>query len=837
MESKPQLYMIGNAHLDPVWLWRWQEGLQEVKATFRSALDRMNEYEEFVFTSSQAVVYEWIERNEPAMFEEIRRRVAEGRWVLCGGWWIQSDCNLPSGESFVRQALYGQRYFLEKFGVISTVGYNVDSFGHHAMLPQLLKKAGMDAYVFMRPGEHEKHLDYDLFWWESDDGSRVLTYRIPFYTHLSFGETPDAFERSLEHQLREATADRAGRMVFYGVGNHGGGPTKANIERIRELQRGQTAAELRFSSPPQFFASAGVEDDRENTIPTLRDELQMHAKGCYSVHAQAKIWNRRTEQLLVTAEKFAATAALVTNHPFAERDRMTQAWKSLLFNQFHDILPGSSIEAAYDDARDLYGEANAIAGRALHEAVQSLSWRIAIQPEEGMKPIVVFNPHGWPVKTNIQLEFGHFGFGREFHSFRPGDYLVDERDAVVPIQEVQSESTTVWRQRLSFVAELPPLGYRTFRIRSGETRAAETARTGPADAKAGSARASDHVLENEWLRLELDPDTGWIAGLYDKRTQVELFRGPAAQPVVIDDPSDTWSHGIERYDMELGPVRATHIRLVEEGPVQAVILAEYEYGRSLISQRFTVYRELAHVEVSVTVDWRERFKMLKLRFPVQGSAEKTTYEIPYGTIARANDGLEMPGLSWFDQSGSHAGLSILNDGKYSFDCQGSVMNLTVLRSPIFAYDRSKTLDPNTRYTYMDQGIHRFTYVLLPHAGDWREAGTVRRAAELNQPPIPVIETYHEGDLPQTGSYLVVEGADSASVVISAIKQAEDGGGIILRCVETAGRPANVKIVYRPLNRTIEAAFGPCEIKTFRVPLEPALPIEEVDFLERPCERT
>lgn len=820
-----KLHMIGNAHLDPVWLWRWQEGFQEVKATFRSALDRMTEYEDFIFTSSTAAIYEWIENNEPRMFQEIRRRVAEGRWVLCGGWWVQSDCNLPSGESFVRQGLYGQRYFQEKFGVMSTVGYNVDSFGHHAMLPQLLRKSGMDRYVFMRPGEHEKHLDTDLFWWESDDGSRVLAYRIPFYTHLSMGEIPGAFEAAVAYYVKHKLEPSSphDQLLFFGVGNHGGGPTKQNIEAIVKMNEDPQYPELVFSSPDRYFDQASTEG-----IPVLRDELQMHAKGCYSVQSDVKRWNRKAEQLLVTAEKYAIVADRVAGQPYP--DRMGQAWKNVLFNQFHDILPGSSIEAVYEqDARDSYGEANAIAGRALNDALQSISWRIRIDPDDRMKPIVVFNPHSWPTKGNVELEFGHFGYSREYHSFVDTDILLDEEGKQIPIQRVKSSSSTIWRQRLSFIAELPPLGYRTYRVVSGDNAGALVAFT-PVD-------ASDHRMENDGLRLELDPRTGWIASLFDKRNRVELFRGPAAQPVVIEDTSDTWSHGVERFDKEIGAFVATRLRRIEHGPVKSVIRVESEYGQSRVIQHFTLYKDLHHVEVNVTVDWREQWKMLKLRFPVNVDTDKTTYEIPYGTIERTNNGDEVPGLSWFDQSGTANGgdflygLSILNDGKYSFDAQGHCMNMTILRSPIYAHDAGEAPDPDGWYTFMDQGIQHFTYVLLPHEGDWKQAGTVKRAAELNQPPMTVIETYHQGDLPQTDRYIEI---DEDNIIVSAMKKAEDNGDLIVRCYETNHTATRAKVTLPKWNRVIEAEFGPCEIKTFRIPQDASLPVVETDFLERPC---
>ncbi|MBM7564253.1 alpha-mannosidase [Paenibacillus sacheonensis] len=827
-----KLHMIGYAHSDPVWLWQWQEGFQEMKATFRSALDRMNEYEPFIFTSSQAAMYEWLEEHDAGMFKEIRARVAEGRWVLCGGWWVQADCNLPSGESFIRQGLYGQRYFQEKFGTLCTVGYNTDSFGHHAMLPQLLKGCGMDAYVFMRPGSHERQLASDLFRWTSPDGSSVLTYRIPFYTHIITGTVEQGI-RFGERQTAESPWKTA--MIYYGVGNHGGGPTKQNIETVMKEAElsGAGPVDIVFSSPDRFFEDMRTLPD----IPVLAGELQMHAKGCYSVQAATKKWNRQAEQLMATTEKWASVSAMLLGRPYPELDR---AWKNVLFNQFHDILPGSSISAALDrDARDAYGESHAIAGRALNDALQSISWRIHIDPEEGMKPIVVFNAHAWPVKANVELDFGHFGEGREFHSFTDQDTLVDERGQEVAVQRVTPLSTTIWRQRLSFVAELPALGYRTFRVvrRSSLTSAADFE----------GIDATDTRLENAYLRLELDPATGGIRSLYDKRSGAELFAvggiggGIAA---VIEDRSDTWSHGIERFDRQIGVFRPTSIRLLELGPVKSVIRVASEYGASRLLQDFTMYRELDGVEVKSKVDWLEQFKLLKLRFEVAVDADGDDYEIPYGVITRPNDGLEYPGQSWFSRTGmlpgqqaKAYGISILNDCNYSFDTKGNTMSMTVLRSPIVAYDENAVLDHRHQdeYDYTDQGRHHFAYTLLPHHGSWREGDTIRRAAELNQPPITVIETYHDGPLPQQGSFISVDGE---GVQADVLKRAEDGDGWIIRCRETAGRANAHAVVSLPiLGRTVDALLGPYEIKTFRIPTQPELPVVETDFLERPSSGT
>lgn len=799
------VHMVGNAHLDPVWLWQWQEGFQEAKATFRSVLNLMAANPDFLFTSSSAAIYEWVEQNDPAMFAEIQDRVAEGRWEIAGGWWIQPDCNIPGGESFVRQGLYGQRYFAEKLGVTATVGYNPDSFGHAATLPQILRKSGMDSYVMMRPQPHEKRLPGRTFWWESPDGSRVLTYRIP-YEYSTWGKSVERWVRYILPEFKGPIHDL---MVFYGVGNHGGGPTQANIDSIREMNADPEFPTLLFSTPARFFARVRAEGGR---LPEVQDELQMHAVGCYAAHSGVKQWNRRAEHLLMTAERWSTVAHRVTGQAYP--DDFARAWKGVLFNQFHDILAGTSIEAAYDDARNLYGEALAIAGRNQNYAIQSLSWNITIPFEEGAKPIVVFNPHAWPARMKVELEFG---------AVRDTDVLLDSEGVEIPFQALQSEATvTRSRNRLAFQADLPAFGYHTYRLTEGE---------GHSFPRVGG---DSHTLENDRWRLEVDPDTGALRSLYDREEGFEWLRRPAARGTVYEDRSDTWSHGVVAYADVVGEFSPVTIRRVEDGPVQSTIRVTGRYGSSRLVQDFTMYPEGDRIDVRVTVDWREHFKLLKLVFPLNLYFTTATYEIPYGAIQRPGNGHEVPGQSWVDLSGAarehggHFGMSVLNDAKYSFDATEHEIRMTVLRSPIYAHHIPREPEEDGEFSHIDQGIQHFSYSLLPHRGSWEDGGTVRRAAELNEPAVALVETYHPGALPPRDSLMAV---DHQNVVVTVLKKAEDGEDVIVRAYETAGRPTRATIALAAWNREIEAEFGAWEIKTFRVPQDAEMPVRETNLIE------
>jgi alpha-mannosidase len=798
--------MIGNGHLDVVWLWPWWEGLEEAWSTFRSALDRMREHPEFRFAASSAAYYDWVERLDPAMFKEIRERVAEGRWELVGGWWVEPDCNIPGGEALVRQVLQGQRYFRSRFGRTAEVGFNIDSFGHAATLPQLLSKAGLRAYCFFRPGPHERDLPGHAFWWKAADGSRTLAYRIPF----QYQTGPEQLTSHIERCLAEL-GGHGPIACFYGVGNHGGGPTRANIEAIDRLRDRMPGVHVTFGSLGSFFDAV---EGSGIALPVHEGELQHHASGCYAAHSGIKRGNRRAEQKLLAAEK-AQVLALRMGALKAPGD-LSQAWRSVLFNQFHDILAGTSIEPAYDDARDLHGEAAAQADRELHRSLQAVAIHVDVAHREGTTPLVVFNPHSWRARTVVELEAGRLDGARA---------IEDERGRVRPLQDLRPQATVnQGRRRVAFLADLPPLGYRVYRAVAGE---------GPEEPDAPRR----YVLEDERLRLEIDPATGQIASLFDKQRDLEVLAGPGGRAVVVADDSDTWSHDRTRFQEVVGEFEVVLVRHVEHGPVKSVLRVESRYGRSTLTQDFALLHGLGSIVVDVNVDWHERWQALKLRWPVDVVDGRASYEIAHGSVERPADGEEEPAQGWIDLSGTHPGtgavhgLSLLNDGKFSHDVEGRVMSLTVLRSPVYAHHDPRRLTPEEGddVHFIDQGAQRFTYALLPHEGGWREAGTVRRAAELNQPAVAFWHTGHPGKLPSACSLLEIE---PASVVLTALKPAEDGrGDTILRCLETVGRETVARIRLHGWERELEVRLGANELKTLRVPADHERPVTETDLVE------
>jgi alpha-mannosidase len=809
--TRPVLHLIGNSHIDPVWLWQWPEGYQEIRATFRSALDRMREYPEFIFTCDSVAYYEWIAEIDPEMFEEIRERVAEGRWELVGGWWVEPDCNLPGGESFVRQALLGQRFFLEHFGRIATVGYNVDPFGHHGMLPQLLRRSGMDSYVFMRPGPHELQLPGPVFWWESADGSRVLAYRLPH----EYCAPREDLGLHLDKSIAQLPDRWTEMMAFYGVGNHGGGPTRENLDSIRRLDGAGAMPSLRHSTPAAFFASIRAS---ERELPTWRSDLQHHAVGCYSAHSGIKRWMRRIENELAAAEAWSAIASLETGRA-SPRAELGRAWRQVLFNQFHDTLGGTAIEPAYRDARDQLGEASSIANRSLNLAIQSISRRIDIPHDPATVPIVVFNPLAWPVTAAVELEYG---------GLRPTDGLLDGDGRPVPFQQIQSYATvSAWRSRLTFEAELPPLGYRLYRMRAGAERPRP---------EAGPLRVEGTTLENDRIRLTIDPETGRIASLVrkDPDGELEVIEPSRSRAVVLDDTSDTWGHRRLSWRDEIGPFETETVEVVETGPVRGLIRVQSRFGQSRLTEDYLLTAGGDGVEIRVIVDWREHARLLKLRYASPVSDPVATYEIPYGAIQRPADGDEEPGQRWVDVSGradggGTIGLAVLNDAKFGFDVDAGTIGITAVRSPIFAHHEPAVPREGVRYQFQDQGVQRFTLGLVPHRGSWSDAGLTRRAIELNQPPTVLLESFHDGGLGPSRSWAAVE---PDHVVLGAVKLAEDRDDLVVRVVETAGRAAEARVAFPTWDRELRFAIGAHEIRTFRVPADGSDPVE-TDLLERP----
>ena len=802
MKKKNTFYFVGNAHLDPVWQWHWQEGSAEAKATIRSALDRMKEFPDYVFVCSSASVYQWVEEFTPEMFEEVKQRVKEGRFVVVGGWHVQPDCNNPSGEGFARQSLYSQRYFKEKLGVTATVGYNVDSFGHNLMLPQILKKSGMNSYIFMRPGEHEKHLDDDLFNWVSPDGSSVMTYRILDGYGWNFQDM-DALLRRMKDVDEKSHTDIDAGFLFYGIGNHGGGPTIRNLELIEQYKKEHPETKVVYSNVADLFDHVREEGI---ALPEHHDDLQHHASGCYSTVSSIKNGIRRGETNLSAAEAYSMVANRLCGKA-VHTNAFENAWKNICFLHFHDSMGGCSFREAYDDAAYLYGMANHTAAVEENNALQTISWIIDTSDRSKGIPVVVFNPNGFDVDELVRVN--------KF-SVRVVDCNGDD----VPFQRVYSSAEEcMWRPDTLFKAHVPALGYAVYYITDEWIPEKERlvipleveGSLVKATAYDGFRTANNHqgtVLENDIYRIEFELYSGYIISFVDKRTGEELISGRAAVPVVVDEYyHDTWSHAKNYFTDYMARFSDAEVSVVEGGPVRATVKVVSRYNDSTLTQYFSLEPGSDHLRVRAVVDWHEKFKMLKLAWPMKIDNPKAYYEIPFGVIERPADGEEEPGLMWTAVKGDNGGFAILNDKTYSSSVKDGTIFHTILRSTIYG-DHGGPRTSESEFS--EQGRMEFNYELMPVGDSW--APVIRSARQLNKPVTNIIETWHPGRLSDRPYGSIHISADN--VMLSACKRSEDGTGLVLRLYETDGVETPVTISGDLLPVSLDVTFTPYSMRTY-----------------------
>ena len=774
----------GNSHIDMAWLWPWTETVEVVRNTFRSALDLMREYPDFKFSMSSARTYVWMEEKYPDLFKEIQQRVREGRWEVVGGMWVEPDLNMPGGESLVRQILVGKRYFHEKFGVDVKIGWNPDSFGYNWQLPQIYKKSGIDYFVTQKlMWAHEfTTFPYKLFWWESPDGSRLLTY---FPHDYAANTDPVSMARDLSvwiPSLYGTDAKQHNDMLhLYGVGDHGGGPTRIMLDTAtRWMKPDVVYPNLQFTTASSFF------DDMQKKlsgmeVPTWRDELYFeYHRGVMTTQAETKKRIRKTEELLLNAEKFSSLATLYgRKYPSEDFDR---GWKRLLFDDFHDIMPGSGIAVNYLDAKRNLEDVGRAGHAILHESLEELAARINIQGP-GV-PVVIFNSLSWPRKEVIEVEVQLPGVAKQIE-------VRDFSGKIVPSQLLTHDSETN-RARLLVEASVPALGYKTYYVRAAEKVTPQVS----------AVKSSADMLENEFVRVKVDAHTGCLTSLFDKRSNTESLAPAETEAggpkdticgnlleAFRDKPKawDAWNIDADFEKEHWDLTQADEVKLMESGPLRAIIQVKQHFENSSFIRNITLTAGSPRVDVRMIADWHEKHILLKVAFPLSAHNEKAAFEIPYGSIERpttrntpAEQGkFEVPALQWADLSDAKHGFSLLNDSKYGYDAKGNVLRLSLLRSPEWP-------DPHA-----DEGLHEFTYSMYAHPGTWREAETVRRGYELNYDLLAVGTAKHPGAMKEEHSFFEVQ-ADN--VVMTAIKKAEDDGSLILRFYEWAGKELDVKIV-------------------------------------------
>ncbi len=787
------MHLTGNSHIDAAWLWPWTETVDVVKRTFSTALQLMNEYPDYTYTQSAAQYNAWIADKYPEMNEQIKKRIKEGRWEIVGGMWVEPDLNMPDGEAQVRSILVGKRWFQKEYGVDVRIGWNPDSFGYTWQLPQIYKRSGIDYFVTQKTAWNDTNqFPFKLFWWESPDGSKVLTYFPHDYANNNLN--PVRLSRDFKI-AREHTPGLTEMMDLYGIGDHGGGPTRAILDEGQHwMQADKIVPKMKFGTAQSYFTEFEkkiVSDPRtwdydsiakgyqlppappegKVAIPTWKSELYFeYHRGVMTTQASHKRNMRDSEEWALNAEKLASLAWLEGDaYP---GDELTDAWKKITFNDFHDLAAGSGIGIIYKEAQQDYDRVRWATNEISQHALKTISSEVDTQIASGV-PVMVVNPLAWErsgsVTVNVQLPAAAAG----------GVSVLDATNHVVPSQVLETNDKTHSYRLVVAVDKVPSMGYKILHVVPG------------AKPFASDLKAEGLTLENAVLKVTVDRQTGCITSLYDKKTKFEALAPGACGNQLqtfkdLPKQYDAWNIDPGTLDHFTPIEKADSVELIAKGPLHSAIRVTHTWQSSKFVQDITLDAGSDQVDVVNDIDWHETHVLLKAAFPLAATSNKATYEIPYGTIQRPTTRnnsweqaqFEVPALRWADLGDGQHGFSLLNNSKYGYDDKDNVLRISMLRSPTWP-------DPDA-----DRGHQHFTFALYPHGGDWKQALTVRHGYEYNYQLKAIQVQAHSGSLPAAHAYVTV---NPENVVLTALKKAEDANGLIFRVYEWAGKSDDVKI--------------------------------------------
>jgi len=770
----------------------------------------MSLYDGFTFSQSCPQYYEWMKNRNPAIFRAIQDNVRNKHWELVGGMWVEPDLNLPDGESLVRQRLYGQRFYLNHFGRISEIAWLPDTFGFAWSIPQILYKSGARYFYTSKPVWNDTtRFPFSTFLWQGPDGTQLLTHVCDLMGKnllniRSFARTNRLvnFRQSLEANYNTRPGEIASKLsdilpeagIFYGWGDGGNGPKTFEVESAVRLQN---KGYLEIATAQKFFEK--LEPFRER-LPVWNDEiyLEFH-RGCYTTQAWIKKANREAEIAARNAEIISSMNALFRD-PYPG-EVLRDNWKKLLFNQFHDILPGSSIPEVYDDARIEYDELFSTLHRLMRDGIQSIGRRINTQSEQfaDATPIINYNTLSW---RRTQTAFLRLDSDREKE-------VIDAAGNVTPSQVI----TLNGHPTLAFTAcDLPELGYRTYYLRD-KTRADGEAPTPMAVLE----QDGSITLENEFLRASVDPETGCVVSMFDKMLEREMLAGPSNRLRLYHDANMAYpAWNIDRYyrrrEIEIAPP-ADPPEIIENGGVVATVQVKTRLENSEIVQKIKIFRDRPLLVFTTHADWHEKNKLLKVDFDTAVKGERVASDIPYGAIERPTRPRlpaqkarwELPAQKWIDLSNGRYGLALLNQDKYGFSINSNLLSLTLLRAPKYPLPVPNAwgLPPmSDRPKHTDQGSHTIRYALHAHPGDWRDGEVWKRGMEFNCTPLVVRTDHHDGILPRESTSLSCR---SKTTYIGAIKRPEDNPDkpdskyhqIVVRLIEATGRPDTVTLKFEP----------------------------------------
>ncbi|HBH85891.1 MAG: hypothetical protein A2X05_02170 [Bacteroidetes bacterium GWE2_41_25] len=782
-----KLHVIPQAHIDLSWWWRYDPSAIHViaKHTLEVAFDNMEKFPDYTFTFLQVPVMEPLEKLYPDLFYKLRYYVHNrraigpglpnpgpsgdnGRLAIGSGLFVETDGCLPCGESIVRQCLYGKRWIKYQFDIDVKTAWFQDAWTHPWTYPQILKKSGIDSYMFTRPRGKMKD---SMFWWESADGSRVFAYNpLAAGGNLSPKDEIDKYLADINSKYGINDG-----ITLIGVGNHGGGAIRADVERMHqvmnEINNGKSLAKIMFSTPKQFLAAAMTE---KGNFPVYRYEIEPTIRGAYTTVGEIKKGNRQSETMLMTLEKFASVSYALGygNYP---SEQIYSSWKKLMINQFHDPISGTDILPSIDDVLRRFKEIVDTSSILLDESLRSITKHINTQGDGDA--LVIFNPLSWK-RTDVVEATLKLPAGTNYIS------ILDQEKRRIPVQIVSvKEKEGANEFKVLFLAEnIPSMGYSTFRVRPENEK--------PSDKNAFRTRR--FLLENEFFRVKIDSVTGCVSGITDKRNKREaLEKGGLGNLIqVIDDFGDSEGfllspEGAREYNLWTGKTvnldSYTEAELIENGPVRSMVQIKKNYNLARFIQRIYLYPGIDRVDFELIIDWNGKNKMVKVAFPVNSENKNATYEIPYGNIERPSIGEEHNAQKWVDISNKQYGVSVLNDSRYGYDVKDNMIRLSLLRSPDHPVE---SLD--------DRGIHQIKYSVFPHKGDWRGAGVVQEGYEFNYPLIAVREESHKGKLPATHSFVEVA---PENFIIKVLKKAEDSDDLILRFYETTGSAGTATVKF------------------------------------------
>ncbi|BDA69726.1 glycosyl hydrolase 38 protein [Calothrix sp. PCC 7716] len=793
------IHLLGHAHLDMAWLWQVEETWRAAQNTFESVLKLQQDFPDLVFCHSTPALYAWVEENRPDLFAQIQFQVKAEKWEVLGGFWVEPDLNLISGESIVRQLLYGQRYTQEKFGKISSIVWVPDTFGFCWTLPQFMVSAGIEYFVTQKLRWNDTtKFQKGAFLWRSPDGSEIFSYMSGL---IGEGIDPEKMVAySCEWETQTGIKDA---LWLPGVGDHGGGPTRDMLEIAQRWQKSEVFPKLEFTTAENYLRHIQNKcRDAINRVSTWNDELYLEFhRGCYTTHADQKRFNRKCEILLYEAEIFAAWANIRCGVKYPKTE-LEAAWKKLLFNQFHDILPGSSITEVYTDALPEWQEVERVGTEILHKSLHEIALQAPLPtpPHKDFLPIFVFNSLNWSRSEVVCVDLPEsFSFACVYSS-----------EGIIPSQSNSS--------KLLFLAEnIPSLGYSIFWLCPSASKNTIT------------LESQTFSLENEYLRVVVNENTGDLDSIYDLVNQKEILDGAGNQLQSWKDSGQYWDGWNIDPNYAQHPLPATQLKSIEwldRGVIQSRLRVVRTIGNSEFCQDYILDKGSRYLKIATHVNWQERHVLVKAAFPLNIESDFATYEIPCGAIQRTTKPQtpeekakwEVPALKWADLTTSNSyGVSLLNDCKYGYDATPNQLRLTLLRG-------SEWPDSEA-----DKGMHEFTYAVYPHSGSWEEAQTVQKGYELNTPLQVVMRENVKSNSKSTQDSASFLNLGSENLILMAFKQAEDSDAWILRCYECNGKETQIKaqsdfgivleapvdLLERPLQST-ESSIKPWKIKTYKV---------------------